>query len=286
MSRTVDREPLPKPGHAPGWRPAARVAWGGALVWALWAAAPAHAGQGCQEGPLTVAQATQGMALAERTARQLDASGAELVLLARAGQDLSRYHLNWSHLGVALREPGAEGQPPVWRVVHKLNTCGTARAQLWRQGLGEFFLDRPHRYEAAFVVPTPEVQARVAAVLRDPARRAVWHQPEYSMVAYPWAQRYQQSNQWALETLAGALAPQAGDRRRAQAWLQFQGYAPTVLRIDAFTRLGARVGMAHIAFDDHPNSERYADRIATVTVDSVFTWLAQVGLAGPMQVIR
>jgi hypothetical protein len=30
---------------------------------------------------------------------------------------------------------------------------------------------------------------------------------------------------------------------------------------------------ANVAFDDHPNEKRFADRIETVTVDSVFAWL-------------
>ena len=52
------------------------------------------------------------------------------------------------------------------------------------------------------------------------------------------------------------------------------------------TRLGARVGSAHIAFDDHPSSQRFADRIDTVTVDSVFAWLERAGLAGGVQIVR
>ncbi|MFO0443986.1 MAG: DUF2145 domain-containing protein, partial [Betaproteobacteria bacterium] len=112
------------------------------------------------------------------------------------------------------------------------------------------------------------------------------HEPAYSMVAYPWARRYQQSNQWALETLALALEPGGDTRERAQSWLRFKGYEPTVLRIPALTRLGARVGSAHIAFDDHPGALRYADHIETVTVDSVFAWLERAQLAGRVQTVR
>jgi hypothetical protein len=43
---------------------------------------------------------------------------------------------------------------------------------------------------------------------------------------------------------------------------------------------------ANVAFDDHPNELRYADRIETVTVDSVFAWLARSGLAARAQVLR
>jgi hypothetical protein len=249
---------------------------------AMGLASTAHAalaGRPCEDRPIETRAVERGMALAETTSRALDASGASVVVLSRAGQDLSKYGLNHSHLGFAYRDT-TQGAP-VWRVAHKLNHCGSAEAALYRQGLGEFFLDRPHRYEAAFVVLSAEVQAKLLPVLRDNARLPHWHTPHYNMLAYPWAQTYQQSNQWALETLAGVLEPAATTRRHAQAWLQLRGYEPTVLRLGPLTRLGARATAANIAFDDHPNEKRFSDRIETVTVDSVFAWLqrAQLGAA-------
>ena len=71
-----------------------------------------------------------------------------------------------------------------------------------------------------------------------------------------------------------------------QAWLKLQGYQPTTLHISPFKRLGARVGTANVAFDDHPNDKRSSDRIETGTVDSAFAWLNRSGLGGPVQVIR
>jgi hypothetical protein len=220
------------------------------------------------------------MQLAERTASALEQSGAQVVALARVGQNLSEYGVRYSHFGLAYRDNGK------WRVVHKLNQCGTAHAAVYRQGLGEFFLDDLYEYEAAVVVPTPEIQARLLPVLRDNARLAQLNTPAYSMVAYPWARTYQQSNQWALETFAMAQEPAAVSRERAQAWLQLQGYTPTTLHIGPLKRLGARVTAANIAFDDHPNEKRFTDRIDTVTVDSVFAWLNRTGMGAPMQVIR
>jgi len=172
-----------------------------AAVLAL-AAATTHAGRTCESKPLEAQAVERGMALAEATARALDASGADVVMLARAGQDLSKYGLSYSHLGFAYRDSW-QGRS-VWRVAHKLNHCGSAEAALYRQGLGEFFLDRPYRYEAAFVVLGADTQAQLLPLLRDNTRLAQWHTPAYNMLAYPWAQTYQQSNQWAIETLAGA----------------------------------------------------------------------------------
>jgi hypothetical protein len=255
------------------------------VTWVVAAAATgAHAGRPCETRPAQTNDVVRGMTLAANTAARLDATGAQVVVLARAGQDLSKYGVTWSHLGFAYRD----GDVPRshWRVVHKLNQCGTASASLYRQGLGEFFLDQPHRYEAAYVELTADAQSRLLPLLRDNARVDDWHEPRYSMVSYPWATRYQQSNQWALETLAGAMDAGATNRQRAQAWLQLRGYEPTTLRIDPLTRLGGRMTRANIEFDDHPNAKRFSDRIETVTVDSVFVWLQRSGLGEAPVVIR
>jgi hypothetical protein len=244
------------------------------------AATLAHAGRSCEARPPEAASVQRAMTLAQHTAQALDASGAKVVVLARVGQDLSKYGLSWSHLGIAYRE-GAQ-----WRVAHKLNQCGSAQASVYRQGLGEFFLDDLHDYRAGVVVLAPALQDELLPVLRDNRRLARLHTPAYNMVAYPWSQRYQQSNQWALETLALAHDPAAATRPQAQAWLQSQGYEPTVLRLGALTRLGARVTAANITFDDHPNEKRFTDRIETVTVDSVFAWLNRTGLGTGVQVVR
>ena len=250
----------------------------------LAAASAAQAGRSCEARAPSKNAVDQAMTLAQHAAERLTASGAQVVVLARAGQNLSEYGLRYSHLGLAYRD--GEGPTAVWRVVHKLNACGSAQASVYRQGLGEFFLDDLYRYEAAIVVLQPEVQARLLPALRHNARLARLHTPAYSMVAYPWSVRYQQSNQWALETLASTQDPAASTRDRAQAWLRLQGYEPTTLHLSALKRLGARVTAANVAFDDHPNQKRFGDRIETVTVDSVFAWLNRSTLGGPVEVIR
>src|SRR5256885_10358169 len=78
-------------------------------------------------------------------------------------QDLSKYDLHYSHYGWAYRTP--EGP---WRVAHKLNECGTAGGHVYRQGLGEFFLDDLWRYEAGVQVPTPAVQQALWTFLTQP----------------------------------------------------------------------------------------------------------------------
>jgi hypothetical protein len=243
-------------------------------------ATSAHAGRSCEARAPSATSVQRGMALAERTARALDATQADVVFIARAGQNLSRYGLRYSHMGFAYRDGS------VWRVVHKLNQCGSDQADLYRQGLGEFFNDDPYQYVAAIAVPNAALQAPLLALLKDNTRVAQLHEPQYNLVAYPWAQRYQQSNQWVVETLALSQEPAASSREKAQAWLRFKGYEPTTLKLDAITRLGARITAANVAFDDHPNEKRFSDRIETITVDSVFDWLQRAGLAAAPVVQR
>lgn len=247
-----------------------------ALICALVAfSLPAHAGRSCETRPAETSRIEQGLLLAERTQTALNASGAKVVMLARAGQDLSQYRLRYSHLGWAYKT--GSGQ---WLVVHKLNSCGSAEASIYRQGLGEFFLDDPYRFETAWVVPTPELQEQLHTLLQDNARVTALHTSAYSVVSYAWATKYQQSNQWALEMLAVAMDGNIRTREQAQAWLKYKNYQPSVLNIDALTRLGGRMTSANVAFDDHPNEKRFSDRIETVTVDSMFVWMVSAGLGG------
>lgn len=242
-------------------------------------AAGVQAGTSCEQRQPDARAIIQGLNLAQATHEALEAdhrrSGTQVVILARAGQDLSRYKLNYSHLGFAYRTP--EG---AWRVVHKLNQCGTAEADIYREGLAEFFLDDLWRYEAAWVVPAPAVQSQLLPVLKNDQRAVTLQHRPYNMVSYAWSQRYQQSNQWAIETLALAVDPAITRRDTAQAWLRLKAYEPTPLNLGPLTRLGARLTKANVAFDDHPSEQRFADRIDTVTVDSVFAWLSRAGLGG------
>jgi hypothetical protein len=243
----------------------------------LLTSATAHAGRSCEARKLEAGAIERALTLAERTAAALDASGADVVVLARAGQDLSKYALRYSHLGFAYREAARPGEIGAWRVVHKLNQCGSAHSAIYRQGLGEFFLDDLWRHEAAWAVPARDMQDRLLPMLRDNARATVLHHKPYSIVSYVWGQRYQQSNQWAIELMAASMAEGAVSRVQAQSWLRLHGYQPTTLMLGPLTRLGARASSANVAFDDHPGEQRFAGRIETVTVDSVFRWLERSG---------
>jgi hypothetical protein len=236
----------------------------------LAAGVPAHAGQACREEPLTVDEVRKSLDLAQRTFAALDASGATVAILARAGQDLGKYGLDYSHMGIVVRDHAA-GR---WTVVHELNACGTAASDLYVDGVGNFFLSDLYRYRAQILVPGPELQARVAALLAGRTARRL-HEPHYNMLSYVYSTKYQNSNQWVLETLAAASAPEGAveTRAEAQAWLKGQGYRVPTVVVPAITRLGGRMFRANVAFDDHPFDRRMAGQIDTVTTNAIVNFV-------------
>ena len=234
--------------------------------------APAAAGTACSEKTPTPEAVRKALDLGLKTRTTLDASGARVAIIGRIGSDLSEYALRYSHAGFVWRDhPSGR-----WRVVHMLNQCGTPNSGLFVEGLGNFFLDDPLIYEALLVFPSAESQERIARALASELPRRLY-EPKYSLIANPWATRYQNSNQWLLElTAAASSEAAAASRADAQSWLRAQSYAPSVLVLPPLKRLGARLFAANTRFDDHTNEEWSSSRYNVVSVESVERFVRRV----------
>jgi hypothetical protein len=234
----------------------------------------------CTERYPTPAATAAMFDVAQSTTEALDAlEDVDVVLIARGGQDLSRYGLRHSHVAFALRE--ADGH---WRVLHLLNHCKSPTSALFREGLGNFIGESGTHTDLRVGVPAPAVRAALKELLSGPATVArAMHTPRYSVVAYPFSLEYQNSNQWVLEVLMAAIVqsnagPRVNRRSQAQAWLRTYEYQPSVLKIGLGKRLGARFFVANAATTDHPATERISGNYSVVTVESIFDFLDQRGL--------
>ncbi|MEG2806171.1 DUF2145 domain-containing protein [Stenotrophomonas sp.] len=243
----------------------------------LGASALAHAAPQCVERHPTPAALASMFDVALATTERLDAlDEVDVVLVARGGQDLSRYGLRHSHVAFLLRED--DGQ---WRAVHLLNPCKTAQSQLFREGVATFIGETSAHTDLRIGVPTPALRAALKAMLTQPAIQArALHEARYSVVAYPFSTEYQNSNQWVLEVVAAAMAQLEDNtlivnRTQAQAWLQAHQYRPSMLHIGVGKRLGARFFAPNAAVTDHPASERISGNYSVVTVESVFDFVQQ-----------
>lgn len=243
----------------------------------LGTAALAHAEPQCVERYPTPAALASMFDVALATTDALDAlDGVDVVLVARGGQDLSKYGLRHSHVAFLLR--GDDGQ---WRAVHLLNPCKTADSHLFREGVATFIGETSAHTDLRIGVPTPALRATLKTMLTQPAIQArALHETRYSVVAYPFSTEYQNSNQWILEVLAAALAQNEDgtlivNRTQAQAWLKQHKYRPSTLHIGVAKRLGARFFVPNAAVTDHPAGERISGNYSVVTVESVFDFVQQ-----------
>jgi hypothetical protein len=248
-----------------------------ALVAAL-AGADARAGLPvfCERGKeISALEQDRVLRFAGAVKAELDRSGATVALVARSGLDLSRFHLLYSHAGIALADnPGGR-----WAVRQLYYACDEARPRLFDQGMAGFVLgaDAPARGHVALLFPPqPDAALLERAALDKPLALSLLAE-RYSANAYAFGTRYQNCNQWVAELLAaawgGLAAPGPGDapdaaraeapapadaRTRAQAWLRAQGYAASPVRVPSHWLMfaGQFVPLVHV--DDHPLDDIYA----------------------------
>jgi hypothetical protein len=238
----------------------------------------AHAGQRCEEVAIDAQKTSDAFDAAFRFQALLNSADQKAVIIARRGQALEKYGVTFSHAAFAIKDKDGAG----WAVYHDLNVCGSDQSKLYEQGLAEFFADDLLGNEIAIAIPEPWLQDRLVQLLTDENERNRMHEAHYSAVAYPFGRKYQNSNGWLLETYARAVADTLlADREDAQYWLRKNQYVPSVLRVDAMTRLGGRMFKANVAFDDHPSALRWNDRITVNTADDVMRFVARRSIPQP-----
>jgi hypothetical protein len=234
----------------------------------------ASAGTTCTTHAISPQQLAAASETAKRIYAALDAGDAPVALIARHGQDLSKYGLYYSHVGFAVRDR-AEGR---WTVVHLLNSCGTDRSALYAQGLVNFFADDLVNQDARIVWLRPDLARRVVAILDGPGAKAVFD-PHYSVIARYNSRDYQNSTAWVLDVLAAAELPGDADidRARAQAEETALRFVPDTIHIPYSQRVLGGLFSANTVFTDHPLSARLGGEYQVVTVRSILRWLNAIG---------
>jgi hypothetical protein len=221
-----------------------------------WAGMPAF----CERaGKLTAADQDRVLRFAAVVKDELARSGSSLALVARAGLDLSRFGLLYSHAGIAMKD--SPGGP--WAVRQLYYACDESRPRLFDQGMSGFVLgaDAPtHGHLALLFPPAPDSALLERAALDNRLALSLLG-GQYSANAYAFGTRYQNCNQWVAELMAfawGHLRDSDAPRERAQAWLRAQGYAATPVKIPSHWLMfaGQFVPLVHVG--DHPLDDIHA----------------------------
>lgn len=203
--------------------------------------------------------------------RELESSGSAVALIARAGTDLSRFDLLYSHAGVALRDE----RDGAWAVRQLYYACDEARPHLFDQGIAGFALgaDAPAKGHVSLLFLPGEDSAGLERAARDKRLGLALLAGKYSANAYAYGTRYQNCNQWVAELLAGAwggvIGEGAGVRERAQAWLREQGYVAGPVRVPGHLLMfaGQFVPLVHVS--DHPVEDIHALALHVSVPDAI-----------------
>lgn len=218
--------------------------------------------------------------------------GDRVVLLARIGsatpekrfiKKLGPYW-HYTHAGLAYRNhPNGP-----WTVVHLLNTCDKQSA-IFAQGLMRFSLDNPLIYSNAIGRLTPALQQQLEnVVIHNKLSKALHTGPNsYSSVSHPYNNKYQNSNEYILDTLAAALAPDYVTVNNTaiakQVLLQTEPmslFEPEQTKVKFWEIIGKsfNIGPGNASLDDHSRQEKQQGKLEMVSVGSLFAFLQRSNL--------
>ncbi|PND37888.1 DUF2145 domain-containing protein [Paucibacter aquatile] len=234
---------------------------------------------------MSVAQQDRLLRFSAVVKQQLEASGHALALVARAGLDLQRFGLRYSHAGISLRD--SPNTP--WSVRQLYFSCEEGRPRLFDQGLAGFLLGSltPDLSVISLLLLPPEAERAVLAWVGDEGRALQLLAPRYSANAYAFGLDYQNCNQWLVELLAtswGGLQPafdavpgryEPSLRAQAQAWLQAQDYQPTRIDLGWRPLLWATALTPWLHRDDHPAEDLAALRMRVSMPESIEQFVRQ-----------
>jgi hypothetical protein len=203
--------------------------------------------------------------------------GARVAIVFRAGrardklpQGIAYTHgAFWVYRDVQTSEGAVEPGYAVYNLY-----AGDGKA--WPTTVSRLVQDFPYDFTAgsavddvAVIIPSPEMQRRLLAVIDSPAYAAL-HNPAYSLVANPLSPKYQNCNGFMLDVIASA-AWGTDDRDQIRADLRAH-YKPTKVQTSAVTRVFAPLADARLRTDDQSGP------IRTATYESIAAFMLENGL--------
>ncbi len=214
---------------------------------------------------------------AKQVETDLAAQGARLAIVFRAGrpredlpEGISYTHgAFWVYQTISL----ADGHQVPGYAVYNLYT-GSGDSALTSSLVQDFpvdFVAGSAVEDVAIIIPTPEMQRRILAIMASPTYQAL-HNPNYSLISNPHDLRYQNCNEFMLDVVAAA-AWETTDREQIKANLR-EHFTPTRVRVNAFERMFGPMVDERLRMEDHRGR-----RIMTTTYESMATFMTEHNLA-------
>lgn len=235
--------------------------------------APAASGSAASAPALHAPEAIA--AQAKRVEHMLAAEGARVAIVGRIGRDPASlpkglYYTHvafWVHSAIRAQN----GEVLHGYAVHNLyQRDGEPDRSELKQDFPADFLAPAFDLKVAVVIPKPELQQRLRALIGSPSYRKL-HNPRYSVVANPLQDRFQNCTAFVLDVITAALY-QTDDPRRIRANVQAY-FRPQAVEVSGGRRLLASLFVADVATSDH------GAEIRTATMETLAAFMIEHGLA-------
>jgi hypothetical protein len=207
--------------------------------------------------------APEAAAFSKQIEHDLAAHGARVAMVFRTGRPRSdlpdgiayTHGAFWIYRTITT----ADGQTLSGYAVYNLYA---GDGQAWPKNRSRLVQDFPFDFargssvdDVAEIIPSPEMQRRMLAVIDSPTYEAL-HNPVYSLVANPWTPKYQNCNNFMLEVV-GAAAWETTDPARITADLKAH-YQPTIVKAGPLMRLFGPIADSRLKTDDQSGPIRTA----------------------------
>lgn len=213
-----------------------------------------------QEPARSAAQLDRVLQVAARLREVLAAHGQPAALVARAGTNLQRFGIRYTHAALALRD-----NPMVpWGVRQLYFACDEQRSRLFDQGLAGFLLgaDHPDQGHASLLLLPPQAAADLAQAGLDTPQAQALLAGEYTANAHPYDLQRQNCNQWLVELMATAWGGARG-RPAAQARLAAWQYQPEPVRYGWAVWRWMAAFVPWVSFAGHPPADAAEGQLVT-----------------------
>lgn len=205
----------------------------------------------------------QAAAFSKQMERDLADRGARVAIVFRAGRmrDQLPDGIAYTHgaFWVYRDIQTADGQSLKGYAVYNLY-AGDGKA--WSKGESRLVQDFPLDFtrgstvnDMAVIIPSPEMQRRILAVIDSPTYEKV-HNPEYSLVANPWARKYQNCNNFMLNVI-GAGIWETDNPDQITVNLKAH-YKPTIVKANGLVRFFGPIADQRLRTDDQDATIRTA----------------------------
>ena len=241
---------------------------------------------GSTAGPAPHFSAAEAAAFAKQIERDLGARGARLAIIFRAGKprkDL-RDGIQYTHGAFWVYGDIRGGDGRTYKGYASYNLYQGDGKSLPRdesylaQDFPVDFVSASQADDVGIIIPTPEMQRRIAAVIASPGYARL-HVASYSLVSNPFDARHQNCTEFLLDVIAAAAwdtRDYAQIKADLKAW-----FKPTVIHANALERLFGPMIDSRLKMDDQPG-----DDIVTVDYGSIRDFMKQYGLLDTAYVLQ